>query len=853
MSANDTLLGDNPEPLTLHVERLHLLVAHLEGPQADEIRQCVEAIRSHPELEQRATSARVPSPRSGRARSETGFVQRQTSAERPTETIITPAPTATTAIIARNGGSSLGSKTATTTVSAENASPDDVTEETDTTAPAELPCLDHKSLGKNLVPALEKLIIQSSISNEVLIPHPDNVDFEAFRKAINIKSPECQQATVQYKQGSAGQGSCFTSGKSDGGFKWPDFNRAINKVPSIEEAKVWLDKVINNPPKGTISYYTGHARKIQHQSLLDPGQRVRDEPLLEDLWEPHYHFGDDMSCAIMHTEDMSSTDKDGTVHGLRSANAVLVGIKIWVLISPEAEAKFESFIEKNWSIGKCDRAISHLQILVSPSRLDAEGIAYTIKIGYPGSLIVTEQAQHHMVINMGPCMAESVNFALTGDSVCSPDFAKCNKDDLNFSHLARGVPAPAVPNKRKQNEKQVHAQPNKRRNPTTPIAQPFQTREPRDRATLEQAADAVPSPTAKTRESRGRAALEQVADQLRSAGYVFITPIISDTLPSNRIYRLMCSFMSRTTITAFYDMAELWNSDTSPIRRTTHAKAKTWSERLAMVEKLASNKKLSEYLTRYHQLHLDLKRDAKKLGQTRLTCELKKKMQEEEGMTPEALTYHLALGKKWKELCDIHCSLLPLTSCYVKNMGTKLSTSDLLSESERNELKMMMENITQNETAQKLLRATEAFVNAVEQGEKVEFGRDIAGEATAEIFSLKVSRLLPIDMGMGMARLGGQLNAHDFYDATATPPPRRLLHELTKSLSNVKRSLLLQAIFVSRPVGTVQRWCSRVSYFIGQLKFFVTINPELPYYQGPAPPDQYLARLMGARPKNHID
>ncbi|KAG5754960.1 hypothetical protein H9Q72_009919 [Fusarium xylarioides] len=266
ISANNTLLGDNPQPLTHHVERLHLLVAHLEGPQADEIRQCVGAIRSHPDvvrLEQLATSARVPSPATqGRSGSlGTDFIQRQTSAERPTKTIITPAPTATAAIIARNGGSSVGSKAATTTVSAENASPDDVTEETDTTAPAELPRLDHKSLGKNLVPALEELIIQSSVSNEVLIPRPDNIDFEAFRKAINIKSTECQQTGVQYKQRTAGQGCCFTSGKSDG-FKWPDFSTAINKVPSIEEAKIWLDKVINNPPKGTISYYSGHARKI---------------------------------------------------------------------------------------------------------------------------------------------------------------------------------------------------------------------------------------------------------------------------------------------------------------------------------------------------------------------------------------------------------------------------------------------------------------------------------------------------------------------------------------------------------------------------------------------------------------
>ncbi|KAF5567954.1 lysine specific demethylase 4c [Fusarium phyllophilum] len=609
-------------------------------------------------------------------------ILRQTSAERPTETIITPAPTATAAIIARNGGSSVGSKAATTTVSAENASLDDVTEETDTTAPAELPRLDHKSLGNNLVPALEELIIQSSVSNEVLIPRPDNIDFEAFRKAINIKSTECQRPGT-----------------------------AINKVPSIEEAKIWLDKVINNPPKGTISYYSGHARKIRRQSLLDPGPRVRDEPLLEDLWEPHYHFGDNMSCTIMHMEDMSSTDKDGTVHGLRSANIVLAGIKIWVLILPEAEAKFKSFIEKNWSIGKCDRAIGHLQILVSPSRLDAEGISYTIKIGYPGNLIVTEQAQHHMVINMGLCMAESVNFALTGDSICSPDFVKCNKDDLDFSHLARRVPAPAVPNKRKHTEKQV--QPNKRsrtERPTTTVARPSRTvntREPRGRTTVEQAPAALPSQTVETRESRGRAALERVADQLRSAGHVFITP------------------SSRISSPLTESIVSLWNLDNGLICRAAHAKARTSSERFVMVETLVYTKKLTTYLTRYHQMHLHLNREANLNGMLRLDPDVLKKMLAAEEMKSSNVYEHQKKGKKWKELCDIHCGLLPFTSCYVKNMGAKFSTSDLLSALEVTELKMMMESITQNETAQKLLRATEAFVNAVEQGEKVEFGRDI--------------------------------------------------------------------------------------------------------------------------------
>ncbi|KAG5793846.1 hypothetical protein H9Q69_007100 [Fusarium xylarioides] len=210
-------------------------------------------------------------------------------------------------------------------------------------------------------------------------------------------------------------------------------------------------------------------------------------------------------------------------------------------------------------------------------------------------------------------MAESINFALMGDSVCSPDFANCNKDDLDFSHLARRVPAPAVPNKRKHIEKQVQLNKRSRtERPTTTVARPSRTVntcEPRGRTTDEQAPAALPSQTAETRESRGRAALERVADQLRSAGHIVITPVILNILPSDRIYRLVWSFMSRATVTAFYDMALVWNLDTGRlICRATHAKARTSSERLFMIETLGHTKKLTTYLTRYHQMHLHLDR-----------------------------------------------------------------------------------------------------------------------------------------------------------------------------------------------------------------------------------------------------
>ncbi|KAF5972534.1 lysine specific demethylase 4c [Fusarium bulbicola] len=307
---------------------------------------------------------------------------------------------------------------------------------------------------------------------------------------------------------------------------------------------------------------------------------------------------------------------------------------------------------------------------------------------------------------MGPCIAESVNFGLTGDSIRSPDFARCDLDGLDLPNLARRVPAPPAPSKRTRVEKQVQ----------------LKTRSRVERLTT---SITKPSRTVYTRESRGRATFEQIVDHLRSAGHVFITPIILHTLPSDRIYRLMCSFMSRATIIAFDDMTVAWNSDSSPISRAEHAKAKvkSASERIAVVEKLTDAKSLCNYLTRYHKLHFSLSSDAKKLGQERNSHKAMKKMQEE-GMTPKALGYHLGQGKRWTRLSNVPCGLLPLTLCFVVTIGAKFLGKLFLDEAEFTELEMMMQNATQNEAAKKLLGATEAFVNAVEQGEKVVFDVD---------------------------------------------------------------------------------------------------------------------------------
>ncbi|KAF4449989.1 lysine -specific demethylase 4c-like protein [Fusarium austroafricanum] len=770
-AAVNALLGDKPESLPAKFSKLWELLAPLTGPQGEEIRECARAIRAHPDLarlahlEKRATSVPctsleesavesrykvhaeeqapgscVPSAEKASAEnvdSETATTVTATAAAAAAATGPTPGPgpgpgpaippagKATAEANSPDTFATAGTSTATvnkasaeTTTTLEEVPSKSAAAQAAPVEPAtENVELGHESMGANLVPTLEPLITQASIKNEVSIPPPTPIDLGAFKNAIDPTSDDCPTHTIKYNGGEPGQGHCFMT-SSDQEFKWPDFSKAITKLPTIEEAKKWLDQVINNPPKDPISYYLGHGRNLPYRTQLNPGRRILDDPLFGDIHEAYYHIGDDMSGAFFHNEDASHIEEDGTVHGLRSANAVLVGIKIWLLIAPQDELKFRTFAGKNWCIMICSRGLSHLHILVSPSRLDAEGIGYVIKIGYPGNLIITHQAQHHMVINMGPCIAQSINFALPGDSLCSPEHTRCRHDGLALFAEAHNVPmVPAKPEqsgstKRKRVAIAKQVKPKKKsrvQGPTTLtlVDLPSRTR------------------SVATRAQRG---LDQAAVQLRKSGHVFLTPTIKNNIPSERIFRLVCSLMSRATISSFYNMAAAWNLDSSPISRQSHAKDIPPRQRAMMIKRLDSDKDLSTYLQRYHQLHLHLSVEAEKQGQLRLASEIKKDILEAEGMGSSNFDKHVRKGMLWKTLGDIHCGLLPLISCYANDMGARISTTKWLTKNEFDELNMMMENIAGHQVAQNVMEAAEAFVNAVEKGEKVVFRENLFGE-----------------------------------------------------------------------------------------------------------------------------
>ncbi|KAJ0131253.1 Satratoxin biosynthesis SC1 cluster protein 4 [Fusarium oxysporum f. sp. albedinis] len=61
------------------------------------------------------------------------------------------------------------------------------------------------------------------------------------------------------------------------------------------------------------------------------------------------------------------------------------------------------------------------QNLVEPSGLvlkvslifQRENIDFTIHVGCPGKLIVTPQCRYHLVVDMGPCIAQSINLKIS--------------------------------------------------------------------------------------------------------------------------------------------------------------------------------------------------------------------------------------------------------------------------------------------------------------------------------------------------------------------------------------------------------------------------------------------------------
>ncbi|KAH7008728.1 hypothetical protein EDB80DRAFT_446930 [Ilyonectria destructans] len=107
--------------------------------------------------------------------------------------------------------------------------------------------LSSADMGERLIQALQNIVTRDDFNNEIMVPRP-NIDLDLFKTKLNTKDRDCQYTGNIFEPGPEGEGYAFiyiSERTSD--FKWPDFPNEV-KLPTIAEARKWLDDIINHPP-----------------------------------------------------------------------------------------------------------------------------------------------------------------------------------------------------------------------------------------------------------------------------------------------------------------------------------------------------------------------------------------------------------------------------------------------------------------------------------------------------------------------------------------------------------------------------------------------------------------------------
>ncbi|UZP43363.1 hypothetical protein NXS19_011179 [Fusarium pseudograminearum] len=545
------------------------------------------------------------------------------------------------------------------------------------------PTLRACDMGETLVANLDKIVTQDGFQNEVTlqVQKYDNTNTEANQL-----------------------GACFIfkSTSARDRFKWPDFG-IQQKPPTANEAEKWLNHVIKNPPQHTISHYVGHANHIEFQGRLNPGPHVLSNDALGDIHKPYFHIGADKSANRFHVEDLSCLHEKEPRHGLRSANQVLLGIKIWVLIATRHTTKFRKFIDKHWDTERCGSAVSHLELLVSPAQLRKEGIDFTIQVGYPGNLIVTHPCQYHMVINQGACIAQSINFILPGDSIECDKQLRCSQDGLAPYADELGMPMVSISQPKKCLQSADHKKGLKRAADTDTHIAPK----------IKKTKKGIYRPQELSH-------LSQVLKELHKKDLVFQSPQL-DSMQSvdERVYRFVCAIASRETVRMFFVMVAAWNKHVHSSNPPQQIGTEPVLRRVMLIKAIEGEGALITFISKHNQLHLHKEYLKKKREGYRILCEMREEVRQKAGWSKSLLEYHLEIGKRFLKLSHGKEGILPFLSCYPqKDFDVRLSNSTWFDDEQVEQMKRLLN--TPYTTA--LLLAGKSLEQAVETLQPLELG-----------------------------------------------------------------------------------------------------------------------------------
>lgn len=222
----------------------------------------------------------------------------------------------------------------------------------------------------------------------------------------------------------------------------------LDVIPSLPEslsesgAEAALNKLHSKLPKLPIPYYTGPCATARFGKILCAGKYLDSLSTIPGLNTTYIHMGEKNSGTPWHVEDLQN-------HDCRSVNMVYIGYKLFVLISPEHQKRFEIYIKHSGKSGHCAQFIRYYSIFVSPEQLRSEEISFTIHCLGSGDGIVILPGQYYMVVNLTMNIVLSINFTLlnSADSYALLDSVKvykmCGLSEYEDPLMER-VPAPLL-------------------------------------------------------------------------------------------------------------------------------------------------------------------------------------------------------------------------------------------------------------------------------------------------------------------------------------------------------------------------------------------------------------------------
>lgn len=188
--------------------------------------------------------------------------------------------------------------------------------------------------------------------------------------------------------------------------EYPTPTQELNQL----ERKYWKNILFNPAIYGSDipgSLFDSNVCKgwnLQNLNTVLQRQLIKHNKCIPGVSTPFLYVGSYKSTFCWHTEDME----------LCSINYLHFGApKTWYGIPMKYKAKFEEFVRSEYpdEFRKCDQALRHKQMLISPTVLYQNGIQVSRMIQEEGEFMITFPGAYHAGFNLGLNVAEATNFA----------------------------------------------------------------------------------------------------------------------------------------------------------------------------------------------------------------------------------------------------------------------------------------------------------------------------------------------------------------------------------------------------------------------------------------------------------